>query len=94
MKFATHTKMMTASYRDIEMAGAQGTITRAQVGSHQFGRSETDQTGDPKKVKLIWAAFIGCMVFFSYSVFLLWKTKTNAEGLLSEPLVASSGVSA
>jgi hypothetical protein len=92
MKFATHTKMMTASYRDVEMAGAQGTITAVKVGSLKFGNAESDRDRDPLKLRLSWAALIGCAGMFFFTVFRFIRLQ-NDQGL-REPLVASSGVAA
>jgi hypothetical protein len=91
MKFRTKTQMMTASYRDVEMAGAQGTITTVKVGRYQFGSPETDIDADPLKLRLSWVALIGCAGIFTISAFRFMRAK-NEQGLLREPLVASSGV--
>ena len=40
MKFATHTKMFTASYKDVEAAGRQNTITQIDLGySNKVGHN-------------------------------------------------------
>jgi hypothetical protein len=79
MKFATHTKMMTASYRDVEQAGTQGSITLVQTSgglnnSWAYGRgsreSAATSVGSPVGGQDADEQFIfgACMVLFVSSI--------------------------
>jgi hypothetical protein len=103
MKFRTHTKMMTAFFKDIELAGEQGTISSIYYNGFTFGQAKsifvTSYTNvDPKLTPLIWAFLFVSSVSFAWAGASLMGSRAEVHArrleLLKEPLVYAGGVSA
>ena len=102
MKFKSKTRMMTASWRDIEMAGAQGTITSIQFpgleGNFQFTgpRSTTtlvyggglkQRMSDKVSIGVAWVSLFMSSLLFGASSYHLYKTAKDELYSLKEPMV-------
>ena len=85
MKFKTKTKMLSATYRDVEMAGHQGTITRVAVGNYVFGSSISEKA-DTKKLILSYGFLAVSACLFLFSIYRYRSVKSEQQGL-TEPLV-------
>jgi hypothetical protein len=90
MKFATKTTMLTASWRDIETASFQGSITAVQIP----GMKEAFQTGkglgpetDVVAQLSAWVVMGLSAVLFVGSLYRLKSTMDETQRDLREPLV-------
>ena len=104
MKFRTKTKMMTASFRDVELAGQQGTITGVALGhgNHQgglffrFGSSSDQRFSDGVKVAFAWVVLVVSALVFAYAA-VQWRNAqedVDARVPLMFPSSSATGVMA
>ena len=92
MRFKATTEMLSASYKDIQMAGAQGTITSVKVGTHKFGKLASRRSLDTLVYRGAWAGMVASGLLFLIATINYFSVK--ADRAMTEPLVPSSGVSA
>jgi len=93
MKFATHTKMLTATWRDVEIAGAQGTITSITLphaATRVFGSAASDRSKDFYRTILAWLGLLASAGFLAVGYYRYVDAKADYErSALNEPLVPS-----
>ena len=100
MKFKTQTTMMTASWRDVEMAENQGTITGLSlhlraVGSNRnfFGRGLPERRQDRIKVMTAWLFLLFSIVFLVFTAWRWNQARQAIKDVDSAPFVlAARGV--
>jgi hypothetical protein len=94
---------MTAVFKDVELAGEQGTISSIYYNGFTFGQAKsifvtTYNNVDPKPTPLIWAFLFVSSVSFAWAAASLLGSRaevaTRRQELLKEPLVRMGGVSA
>jgi hypothetical protein len=103
MKFKTKTKMQTATWRDIEMADAQGTILSVHLNSfssntdtdrsvyYQSGRAYQER-GDVSNF-IIASGILGLSsILFGAAAFKFFGAYRNYSEEMEEPLVESTTV--
>jgi hypothetical protein len=98
MKFRSKTQMLTASWRDVETAAMQGTITRLQIpakaggsSSFQTGKGILQRTNDYLAEAGAWIFLIVSVVLFGGNIYryisirneLLEEEKDSRVGLLA-----------
>jgi hypothetical protein len=98
MKFKDKTKMLTASWRDVEVAGFQGTITGITLsvsGSSygSYGKNLVQKASDNAALTTSWLVLLFSAVLFGFAGYRFKNIREESE--LAEPLVPSSdGVAA
>ena len=95
MKFAQSSTLI-ATYKDIELAGLQGSITGVQLNDVSYGKYYQDLQHDLHTVLINWAVLFGSAILFGFSLYIYNRTVTEvreAAHALNEPLV-TLGVSA
>ena len=107
MKFATHTPIILASWRDVELVGKQNTITNVQLKSStsntsstgsvalDYGRNLVRKSKDEVAVTMSWFLLILSAAVCGFAGWQYKDAKDRAEeGTIKEPLVPSTGVTA
>jgi hypothetical protein len=99
MKFATHTKMVAATWRDVELAGSQGTITSVSLPNESvklFGSNQSERSADLYRMLMAWFGIFSSAVLLGAGYFRYVDAKAEFErSTLNEPLVRSAtGVAA
>lgn len=86
--------MLTAFYRDIEVAGTQGTITGVTVKGVSFGVSEAQMWQSRIDKAFAWAFLIIAAAVFGWAAYHYNSSRRVVKNHLRQPLVPSSGVAA
>jgi hypothetical protein len=93
MKFKTTTNMYSASINDVILAENQGSVTAVQIGITTYGETESRHRTAGFQQLVAWA-LLGCSAsWLVMSVIQYRRVRQKYSNTLSEPLVASSGVS-
>ena len=86
--------MMTATFKDIELAGTQGSITGVKVNQISYGKTDRDVIHSTVNTALSWLLLFFCAVMFGISCSFLMQareiTRKAHAALLNEPLVPRS----
>jgi hypothetical protein len=102
MKFATHTRMVVATWRDVEMAASQGTLTSVSIAMSE--EMNTANSGNSKKIKvttivqsltyenayygMAWTFLVASAVLFGACMWKLKRAGDDSSDIMKEPLVA------
>jgi hypothetical protein len=93
MKFRTHTQLLTAYFKDVELAGAQGTISSIKFNDFKYGQSEMKK--ETKNTPYSWAFLLFSGISFVWAAKNLNQSRSSArQQHLKVPLVSSGGVAA
>jgi hypothetical protein len=95
MKFRTHTQLVTASFKDVELAGAQGSITSMEYNGFTFGKTNY-------RMLTHTAGYTNTVISFAFLVvsiiLLIWAVKSVMHARLAarqhelkEALISSHG---
>ena len=89
MKFATHTEMLPATYRDVMMASEQGMITSFTSGNHVFGNVYKDAG-----LFLRIGEVLGGIAVFTFGCFMMYRASKVSKTLsmqydLKQPFVTT-----
>jgi hypothetical protein len=95
MIFRTKTQMSTATWRDVELAGSQGSITGISLSSktNNFGKGVSERFADNGNLMAAWVILLGAAVLFGFSTCKYVQVREDASEL-NEPLVRSQGIPA
>jgi hypothetical protein len=95
MMFRTNTQMLTATWRDVELAGSQGSITGISLSSNAniYGKGVTERFADNGNLMAAWVVLLGASVLFGFSTYKYIQVREDASEL-NEPLVPSEGIAA
>ena len=84
--------MLTATFRDVELAGVQGSITGVKVNQVSYGKTDREMVHSTVNTALSWLLLFFCAVMFGISCSFLMQArqiKRRAEAaMLKEPLVS------
>ena len=101
MKFKTKTKMMTATWRDIELAGTQGSITNVDLAhfysTSSWGKGLVQRTQDNSRLVAAWVVLLLSSVvlaFCAYRFIVALGDSKEETTNYQEPLVTEDGVTA
>jgi uncharacterized membrane protein len=95
MKFRTHTQLVTASFRDVELAGAQGTITSLEYNGFTFGQinySMMAHRGEYQNTLLSFLFLVVSIILLVWAVRSVMRARLAArQHNLKERLISSRG---
>lgn len=90
MQFRETTQMLTATWKDVELAGAQDTITSIRLttsSSTLIGKGLLEKQSDISALTMGWLLLLISVTLFVFSLYRLKSIKDDVDAELEEPLV-------
>jgi len=90
--FRDNTDLMTGSFKDVELAGQQGSITSFSLHGFTYGQTEKMRATRQTRAVFAWMYLFASAALFGYAGAGLIKARRRAhEQQLAQPLMASDG---